>query len=160
MEVAVQQEINKEEFRPFRKFDGYYKPNLEEVCFFDNQYVELRDKYKNKIFDKNTNTIYGQPIEIVNISKKIAGLSSEDVESVRALKIGYMYIPDTAGRINAWGWKGCSIEEMVNKLEDCIELQKQINPTTILYGYDPECGYCDSINVFRIFKNQDTLLKK
>lgn len=157
MEIAIEQQENKE-FRPYLELKENYKPTKEEKIFFMREYSRLKAEYKGKVFNKEKNTIFGQPIEEVSIpANKIAGFSKDNFTPVKALKIGYVYIIETKGMPNGWNWTGYTLEELYSKITTSEELLKQINPVTVLYGYLPEIKTSRTCNPYSIYQEEEII---
>lgn len=157
MAIAMEQQ-NNNIYEKLENLEGFYEPKQEERVFIYDQCSFLLEKYSEKIFNKDNNTIYGKPIEKVTIpANRIAGFSRDNTTQVRALKIGYMYIIENKDIPNGWDWTGYTLEELYQKITSSVDLQKQIDPTTVYYGFDNGTLTCFDCNPFSLYKEQDVL---
>lgn len=102
---------------------------------------------KNK-FDKENNTVYGLPVEIVPFTLK--PYNQEPIQT-KAVKIGYIYIVETKDRCK--NWTGMSCEEIVEAIFNNKETQKCFDALGLYFGLGVEGPYCSPRNIVKFYKD-------
>lgn len=136
-----------------------YIDSPEQKNFFYKELVRFMENYKNKIYDKENNTIYGHDIDIVEIKPgKIINRNSSNERVFKALKIGHMYLLETKDIPSVYQHHtGYTVEELYNALISSKELLEQIDPLIVAYGYDGGIQTCCKYNLYCVYKEDGVI---
>lgn len=153
MEIAIEQhkqtpmeEIFDFEFNPADCFE----PTDEQLNFILSKSKQIENYYINhKKFDKENNTVYGLPVEVIPFTYKP---NKEQEIKTRAVKIGYIYFMETKNVSNGWNWTGLTCEEIIEEIFNNPQIQQGFDIEGLYFGYGFEGRFCVDRNLVRLFK--------
>lgn len=152
-------EVNQEvtPFDPIKKLVDYeYELTQGEVSYILRESAKIRDEYKNKsIIDKENKTIYGFPVEIVEVPKKyIPQCHNDDIDYIKAVKIGFIYIPENYNfNYHHKETQGYTINEILDILFRDEEISSKLSVSQIAFGFVGFDNYCCKYIFSFLYKN-------